>query len=96
MTSEMNASDFKARCLAVLDEVARSGEPVTILKRGKAVAMLVPAVGRSQEYPQQDLAGTVTVVGDIVSPVVAPREWAAVAEGEIPEDGRKRRKGRGR
>lgn len=96
MASEMNASDFKARCLAVLDEVARSGEPVTILKRGKAVAMLVPAVGRGRKYPQDGLEGTVTVVGDIVSPVLAPEEWAAVAEGDTPRKKTRRGKGRGR
>ena len=32
------ASDFKARCLAILDDVARTGERILIVKRGKPVA----------------------------------------------------------
>ncbi|CAN5507767.1 type II toxin-antitoxin system Phd/YefM family antitoxin [soil metagenome] len=39
---EMKASEFKAKCLAVLDEVRDSGREVTITKRGKPVAKVVP------------------------------------------------------
>ncbi len=38
---EMKAGEFKAKCLAVMDEVAESGEPVAITKRGKRIARLV-------------------------------------------------------
>ena len=37
------ASDFKAHCLAVMDEVEATGEEVTITKHGRPVARLVPA-----------------------------------------------------
>jgi prevent-host-death family protein len=36
------AGRFKAQCLALLDDVAASGEPVVVTKRGKPVAQLVP------------------------------------------------------
>ena len=38
---EMKAGEFKAKCLAVMDEVAASGEAVVITKRGKRIARLV-------------------------------------------------------
>jgi len=38
----LTSTEFKAKCLSILDEVAETGEPVTILKRGKPVAQLVP------------------------------------------------------
>jgi prevent-host-death family protein len=38
----MQASSFKARCLAVLDEVERTHSSVVITKHGRAVARLVP------------------------------------------------------
>ena len=41
--SNITASQFKARCLAIMDDVAKTLEPVTITKHGKPVAMLVPA-----------------------------------------------------
>jgi prevent-host-death family protein len=36
------ASDFKARCLRIIEEVAERGDTVVITKRGKALAKLVP------------------------------------------------------
>lgn len=36
------ASTFKARCLAILDDVARSHTSIVITKHGKPVARLVP------------------------------------------------------
>ena len=38
----ITATEFKARCLAILDDVQTRREPVTITKRGRVVAHLVP------------------------------------------------------
>jgi prevent-host-death family protein len=43
VTMKVPASEFKARCLAILDKVHEDGETVTITKRGRVVARLVPA-----------------------------------------------------
>ncbi len=75
--SEISASKFKARCLAILDEVAETGEIVTILKRGKPVARLVPPVVTGSRYPQEELFGTVVIHGDIVGPVLPAEAWDA-------------------
>ena len=74
----INASDFKALCLAILDRVQATGERVLILKRGRPVAELSPATRTGAEYPQMELKGTVTVVGDIVGPVVPEDEWESL------------------
>jgi prevent-host-death family protein len=42
MTQEMKASEFKARCLKLMDEVRESGEEIVITKNGKPVSKLVP------------------------------------------------------
>jgi prevent-host-death family protein len=70
----ISASDLKARCLAVLDEVNRTGEPVTVTKRGRPVAQLVPA---PLVDATGDLAGSVEILGDIVSPALPPDDWEA-------------------
>jgi len=62
------AGAFKARCLALLDRVAASGEPLLVTKRGRPVARVVPA--RTPDPPS--LRGSVTVRGDLVSPVLDP------------------------
>ena len=71
----INASDFKARCLSILDRVSATGERVVILKRGKPVAELGPATEARATYPQLELQGTVTILGDIVGPVVPEDHW---------------------
>lgn len=42
MSRSIGAAEFKAHCLRILDEVDRTGEPVTITKRGRPVGELRP------------------------------------------------------
>lgn len=55
----VQASTFKARCLAMLDEVARSRNTVLITKHGKPVARIVPI--DAEVTPTQ---GSVTLLVD--------------------------------
>lgn len=71
----IRASEFKAKCLAILDEVERTGEPITILKRGRPVARLLPPVLEEGAYPQHSLFGTVEFLGDVVEPVLPAEAW---------------------
>ena len=71
----INASDFKARCSAILDRVQATGEPMLIMKRGRPIAELSPASQAYGGHPQTELKGTVTVVGDIVAPVLPEDHW---------------------
>ncbi len=70
----MAASEFKARCLRVMEEVRTRRESVLITKKGRPVARIVPA-----EKPREDifgcLKGIVQITGDIESPVVPSSDW---------------------
>jgi prevent-host-death family protein len=70
----MAAGNFKARCLAVMDQVLETGEPVLITKHGKPVAKLVPAQNNADDIFGY-MAGKVKVVGDIVGPVTPLEDW---------------------
>ncbi len=59
----ISAARFKAQCLALLDEVAETRQPLTVTKRGRPVATVVPAVDAAA---RRSLRGSVTVSGDIV------------------------------
>ena len=74
---EIRASEFKAKCLAILDEVERTGETVVILKRGRPVARLVPPALGEEKYPQRSLKGSVKILGDILEPVLPAEFWEA-------------------
>jgi prevent-host-death family protein len=43
----VGAAEFKANCLRLMDEVQAGGEPITVTKRGKPVAMMVPPEEKS-------------------------------------------------
>lgn len=73
----INASEFKTKCLSILDEVAATGETFTVLKRGKPVAQLVPPVSTASRYPQQELVGTVVLKGDVMDSVLPAEGWNA-------------------
>ena len=75
----INASEFKAKCLALFDEIAEKGTSYLVLKRGKPVARVVPAVCED-EHAQDALQGSVEILGDIVSPIVPESDWEALQE----------------
>jgi prevent-host-death family protein len=75
MSRIIKASEFKAKCLAVLDEVERTRQPVVITKRGKPVARLVPHVA-AKAGARGILKGRVEILGDIISPIDV--DWEAL------------------
>ena len=64
------ASEFKAKYLKLMDEVAATGEPVIITKHGVPVAQLVPEV-QKPETLFGALQGSVIILGDIIGPIDA-------------------------
>ncbi|MFH1039198.1 MAG: type II toxin-antitoxin system prevent-host-death family antitoxin [PVC group bacterium] len=65
---EIAAGQFKARCLKLMDRVAETHETITITKRGKAVARLVPVSPAPEQPLFGYLKGKGTITGDIVAP----------------------------
>lgn len=71
----ISATEFKAKCLQLLDEVQRTGEELVISKRGKAVARVV---AEKQDKPWLALRGTGAFAGDPFAPVLAESEIEAL------------------
>jgi prevent-host-death family protein len=68
----LTASRFKAQCLALLDEVAETGEALVVTKRGRPVARVAPV------QTPASLRGSVTFkVSDeeLIAPL--PERWDA-------------------
>ncbi|MBS0526998.1 MAG: type II toxin-antitoxin system Phd/YefM family antitoxin [Proteobacteria bacterium] len=78
MDRKINAAAFKARCLALIDEVAETGQPLTVTKRGKAKVQIV-AVREKPKTLWGATKGTFKILGDIVGPIDMDydedREW---------------------
>jgi prevent-host-death family protein len=71
---QIPAGVFKAKCLAIMDRVLHSGEPVVITKHGKPIVKLVPAEKQADDIFDY-MAGKAKVVGDIVGPVTPLEDW---------------------
>jgi len=70
----VKASEFKAKCLQIMDEVAESGNVIVITKNGRPVAQLAPVVSRASTLAGRH-KGEINIVGDIVSSLAEP--WDA-------------------
>ena len=74
----MKISEFKAKCLGVLDRVGKTGKPVLVTRFGKPVAQVVAPDKREQGAWLGAMRGSGSIVGDIIAPVVSPHEWEAL------------------
>ncbi len=70
----VEASEFKANCLELMDEVATTGEQIVIIKNGHPTARLVPCRQKPKTLFGID-RGRMEILGDIVSPIDV--EWEA-------------------
>ena len=75
MSKIVKASEFKAKCLALIDEVASTGEPVIVTKNGKPLAELVPLKPKQKRSPF-GIWKDGKITGDIISPIDV--EWDAM------------------
>lgn len=82
MDRKINAAAFKAQCLALIDEVAETGQPITVTKRGKAKVQIV-AVREKPKTLIGATKGTFKILGDIVGPLGEEydedREWRNIS-----------------
>ena len=76
---DIPAAVFKAECLKLMDEVARTGQPVVITKHGKPVAQLVPIAAQSHSLFGY-MKNTVKIKRDVVAPI--DEEWSALSGDE--------------
>lgn len=72
----VKASEFKAKCLALMDQVASTGEAVLITKNGKPVAELCACASARPKSPFGLHKGMIEITGDILTPVDV--EWEAL------------------
>ncbi|MGH7185169.1 MAG: type II toxin-antitoxin system Phd/YefM family antitoxin [Pseudomonadota bacterium] len=67
-TRTIKASEFKAKCLQLMSEVAETGETIVVTKNGQPVAQLGPVISRATTLAGAH-RGQITIRGDILAPV---------------------------
>jgi len=69
-------SKFKATCLALLERVRQTGEPILITRRGEPVAEVIPPPPDATDAGWLGaMEGHGRIVGDIVAPATDATEW---------------------
>ena len=78
---EVAISEFKAKCLALLDEVSKTKKPLRVTRRGKPVAEVVPpSPAQNREKLFGSMKGRMEILGDIVSPVIDPDDFEVLRD----------------
>ena len=78
---EVSISEFKAKCLGLLEEVQKTKNPIRVTRFGKPVAEVVPP---SPEAPAGDWIGSmkdsIKILGDVISPADEESDWEALRD----------------
>ncbi|HMD17634.1 MAG TPA: type II toxin-antitoxin system Phd/YefM family antitoxin [Terriglobales bacterium] len=78
---EIAISEFKAKCLAVLEQVRATKKPIRITRFGKPVAEVVPPTAVvDREAWIGSMKNTMRITGDIVSPATDQDEWEVLRD----------------
>jgi prevent-host-death family protein len=77
---EIAISEFKAKCLALLDQVQKSKQPIRVTRFGKPIAEVVPPSPSPPASWIGSMKNTIEIVGDVVSPANDEKDWEALRD----------------
>jgi len=77
---EIAISEFKAKCLALLDQVQKTKKPILITRFGKPVAEVIPPSPKPTSDWMGSMKGSMKILGDIVSPASEESEWEVLRD----------------
>lgn len=78
---EVSISEFKAKCLALLDQVNKTKKPLRITRHGRPVAEVVPPSSvQDRSAWIGSMKGRMEILGDIISPASDEDEWEALRD----------------
>jgi prevent-host-death family protein len=81
LMKEVAISEFKAKCLGILEEVRKTRKPIRVTRFGQPVAEVVPPSPKPRSKSWLgSMAGSAEIVGDIVGPTGSFEDWNAFRE----------------
>jgi prevent-host-death family protein len=76
LMKEIAISEFKAKCLGILEEVRKTRRPIRVTRFGEPVADVVPpSAAKPTGRKLGSMAGSMKILGDIVGPISSWDEW---------------------
>ena len=77
---EIAISEFKAKCLAILDEVQKTKQPIRVTRRGRPIAEVSPPAPTNDRDWIGSMKGRMEILGDIISPASDPDDWEVLRD----------------
>jgi prevent-host-death family protein len=78
---EIAISEFKAKCLALLEEVSKTKKPIRVTRFGKPIAdVMPPAVVQPRAAWIGSMKDSMEIVGDIIAPANEEDEWEVLRD----------------
>lgn len=77
---EIAISEFKAKCLAILDEVQKTQQRILVTRRGRPVAEVGPPPATDNRDWIGSMKGKSRILGDIISPANEESDWEALRD----------------
>ncbi|HLZ13210.1 MAG TPA: type II toxin-antitoxin system Phd/YefM family antitoxin [Candidatus Acidoferrum sp.] len=78
---EVSISEFKAKCIGLLEQVRKTKQPLRVMRHGKPVAEVVPP---TEEVDRMEWIGSmkdsVEILGDIISPATDEDDWEVLRD----------------
>jgi prevent-host-death family protein len=73
---EVAISEFKAKCLGLLEQVQKTKKPIRVTRFGKPIAEVIPAVPDTERAKWiGSMKDAIEIVGDIVAPANEESDW---------------------
>jgi antitoxin (DNA-binding transcriptional repressor) of toxin-antitoxin stability system len=82
---EIAISKFKATCLAVLERVRKTGQPIRVTRFGQIIAEIQPPSSARSPRRFGRHIGSAVILGDIVGPIGDESDWEAARDPELDE-----------
>jgi prevent-host-death family protein len=77
---EIAISEFKAKCLALLDQVQKTKKSIRVTRFGKPIAEVVPpSPARATDWIGS-MKGEIEILGDIVGPASDENDWEVLRD----------------
>lgn len=73
-------SEFKAKCLAMLEEVQKTKTPLLVTRFGEPVAEIIPPSAASSGNWMGSMKDSIKILGDIVAPATDESDWEALQD----------------
>jgi len=79
--NEVSISEFKAKCIGLLEQVRKTKQPLRVVRHGKPIVEIVPATERVDRMEWiGSMKDSVEILGDIISPATDEDDWEVLRD----------------